>query len=154
MMHRKFYTCCFIGHRDTQLNSSQINNFNTIIKNLIIKHNTTYFLFGSRSNFNDISYKLVSNLKKIYPHIRLIYIRAEYKNINKNYYNYLLSFFDNTYFPSQLNNSHKLIYIKRNYNMIDNSDVCIFHININNKNSGTKLAYAYAKKHNKLIITI
>ncbi|MBQ3235396.1 MAG: hypothetical protein IJA97_04480 [Clostridia bacterium] len=52
-----------------------------------------------------------------------------------------------------------LSYIKRNYSMIDNSDICVFYYSENyvpkpNSNSGTKIAYNYAKRKKKILINL
>ena len=111
------------------------------------------------------SYKV----KKIRPNIKLIYVRAEYPHISENYKDYLLNFYDNTYFPDKILNAGRAAYIERNYHMIDWADICIFyfdktyspsslsgsHATSNHKNaSGTKLAYDYALSKKKTIINL
>ena len=154
MLYRKLYTCCFIGHRKNKLEDLKIKKLKIIIENLILEQNFLYFLFGSKSKFNDICLNIMLELKQKFPYIKLIYIRAEYQFINDTYKKYLLNYYDYTFFPSKLKNSNKFIYIKRNYLMIDKSNICIFHFDTNKRNGGTKLAYNYAIKNNKNIINI
>ena len=62
-------TCSFFGHRKIDIN----NNLKQILKNyveeLITQHNVQTFLFGSRSNFNDLCHSVVSQLKEKYQNI-------------------------------------------------------------------------------------
>ena len=94
-----------------------------------------------------------------YPNIKRIFVRAEYPIISDNYYNYLQTLYEDSYFYSEKLISNKFTYIRRNQTMIDKSDFCIFYFNSNyipktKTQSGTHLAYEYAKKKNKLIINV
>ena len=92
-------------------------------------------------------------LKTKYPYIKRVYVRAEYQYINEDYRKYLLENYEDTYYPKLVENAGKLSYIKRNYEMIDRSNFCMFYYNENPKiKSGTKIAFQYAtKKHCKSI---
>ncbi len=154
----KKYSCCFLGHRKIDYSTDCKKRIYKIIEKLINK-NIIYYIFGSKSQFNDLCYSVVSDLKLKYPHIKRIYVRAEYPNINDDYEKYLLERYEYTYFPSNILNSKKAIYIKRNYEMIDNSSYCLFYYDKNYlpntaTTSGTKTAYNYALKNNKNIINL
>ena len=161
---------CFIGHR-TVLNSEELIRSlkETII--YLINKGATNFLFGSMSEFDDLSWKIVTELKEVYPFIKRIYIRSAYQNIDKRYEEYLLKSYEETYFPLKLENAGKYSYVERNYEMIDVSTYCVFYYNENyipplsqkpknnmlflpKRNSGTKIAYNYAVKRNKIIINL
>ena len=154
----KTNTCCFIGHRtifeSEHVNSQLIN----IIEKLIINKNVDTFLFGSKSQFNTLSLKAVTKLKEKYPHIKRVYVRAEYKYIDDNFKNYLLQNYEDTYYPEKISGAGKAVYIERNYEMIDNSDFCVIYYDgyyiPTNRKGGTKIAFEYAKKQGKEIINI
>lgn len=151
-------TCCFIGHRKISVD----NTLSCIIKSEIlwlIKQGITTFYFGSRSNFNDICLKIVTQFKQDYPELTRIFVRAEYEYIDKDYENYLLNRYDSTYFSKLAHNAGKLVYIKRNQEIINDSDVCVFYFDKNykishNRSSGTEIAYDYANHKKKRIINI
>ncbi len=161
---------CFIGHRTTRKNEELISSLKQIIIDLIGKGVTT-FLFGSMSEFNELSWKIVTALKSTYPFIKRVYVRSSYQYINKSYEKYLHEYYEETYFPPKLENAGKYSYVERNYEMIDNSTYCVFYYNDNyvvplsrkpknnmlfesKRNSGTKIAYYYAIKRNKTIINL
>ncbi len=156
-------TCCFFGHRKLEDCTAVIIKLFDIIEDLIIKENVDTFLFGSRSEFDTICLNIVKALKNRYPHIKRIYIRAEYPEISDDYRYYLLKSYDKTYFPEELKSAGKSIYIQRNYIMIEKSDICVTYCKddykpiiknyksgqIKSKKSGTKIAYDYADKKTK-----
>ena len=154
----KKHTCCFIGHRTISEIEELKSNLFEIIENLITNKNVDTFLFGSKSQFNSLCLKIVTVLKEKYPHIKRIYVRAEYPYINEDYKNYLLESYEDTYYPEKIKNSGKAVYIKRNFEMIDNSQFCIVYYNKENspstRKSGTKIALDYAIKQGKKIINI
>lgn len=155
-MYNKNNTCCFIGHRTINKTDELKNDLYKIIENLIINEKVDTFLFGSKSEFNDLCLKTVINLNDRYPYIKKIYVRAEYPYINEDYKNYLLQTYDKTYYPDKILNSGRAAYIERNYEMIDKSKFCVFYYDENyipksKKNSGTKLAYDYAIKKKRVI---
>ena len=120
------------------------------------------FLFGSRSNFDELCHIVVTELKEKYPHIRRIaylckhetaclvgagtslrekikettgrdiYV-AEYEEIKKS---------------DRVNSAGRTSYIERNQWMIDESDCVIFRLNDKKDAclSGTKKALQYAQK--------
>ena len=75
------------------------------------------FLFGSKSEFDRLCLKLVTKLKEKYPHVKRIYVRAEFPYINDDYMAYLLKSYDDTYYPEKLIGSGKAAYVERNYEM-------------------------------------
>ncbi|MBQ7339700.1 MAG: hypothetical protein IJW43_02465 [Clostridia bacterium] len=60
---------CFIGHRTIQKNEELISSLKQTIIELINKGATT-FLFGSKSEFDDLSWELVTELKETFPFIK------------------------------------------------------------------------------------
>ena len=161
---------CFIGHRTILKNEELKSSLKQTIINLINKGATT-FLFGSMSEFNDLSWETVTALKANYPFIKRVYVRSTYPHIDESYEKYLLKSYEYTYFPPKLINAGKYSYVERNYALIDNSTYCVFYYNENyvptssrrtknnmlvqpKRNSGTKTAYNYAIKRNKIIINL
>ena len=153
---------CFIGHRTIKKDEKLISSLKQTIVNLINKGVKT-FLFGSMSEFDDLSWEIVTALKAVYPFIKRVYVRATYPHIDKAYEKYILESYEETYFSPKLKNAGKYSYVERNYEMIDNSTYCIFYYNENHaallkqqykRNSGAKIAYDYALKRNKTIINL
>ncbi len=72
------------------------------IEKLIIENNVDKFLFSSRSEFYDLCSRIVSALKEKYPHIKPVYVRAEYPYINEDYEKYLLKVYDETYYSEKI----------------------------------------------------
>ena len=66
-------TCCFFGHRKIDETEELKNNLYEIIENLIVNEKVDTFLFGSKSQFDDLCHKIVTDLKEKYPHIKRIY---------------------------------------------------------------------------------
>lgn len=163
-------TVCFIGHRTIIKTEELISSLKETVINLINKGVTT-FLFGSMSEFDDLSWEVVTELKKEYPTIKRIYVRSAYPYIDKSYENYLLESYEETYFPEKIENAGKSSYVERNYEMIDKSTYCVFYYDENytpspkrvpkhnmlpttKRKSGTKIAYEYAVKKKKEIINL
>ena len=151
-------TCCFFGHRRIDITDSLTEKLHSIIEHLITEEKVDTFLFVSKSCFDDLCYNITSYLKIIHPHIKRIYARVYPKHITDEYREYLLTSYENTYYPDIILNAGKATYIKRNFDMINKSKFCIIYFNDNysppGRNSGTRIAYEYAKKHNKIIINL
>lgn len=154
----KINTCCFIGHRKINVTDGLVCHLEGIIESLIVTEKVDTFLFGSRSEFNELCLNSVTNLKKKYPHIKRIYVRAEFPYIDDTYKSYLLEQYEDTYYPERIKNAGKAIYIERNREMIDNSSYCITYYITHRRTvgikgdteckyvSGTEYAYYYAQK--------
>lgn len=149
-------TCCFIGHRKIEETSELRGELYEIIEKLIKDEKVDTFLFGSKSRFNDLCHELVTKIKEKYPHIKRVYVRAEYPYIDDNYQAYLLENYEDTYYPEKIIGSGKAAYVERNCEMINNSRFCVVYYDEQNapttRKSGTKTALDYAVKHKKDII--
>jgi len=143
-------TCCFFGHRTINEIEELKSKLIEIIEKLIIDEKVDTFLFGSKSQFNSLCLEVVTEIKEKYPHIKRIYIRAEYPYISEHYNNYLLESYEDTYYPEHIIGSGRAAYVERNYEMIDNSHYCIVYYDEPNapttRKSGTKIALDYAIK--------
>ena len=169
-MDGKKKTCCFFGHRKISEAESLKLKVYEIMENLIRHNNVDTFLMGSKSDFDRLCRKVVSELKEKYIHINRIYIRAEYEYINDDYEKYLLESCEKTYYSERAKYASKAVYVERNCEMIDKSDYCIVYykdgyLPPERKNrrkdlqnyqpkSGTYIAYHYTLKKNKEIINV
>lgn len=88
----KKQTCCFIGHRKIEETSELKINLSKTIKKLITENKVDTFLFGSKSQFNNLCWEIVTQLKEKYPQLRRIYVRAEFSYIDVDYKKYLLEY--------------------------------------------------------------
>ena len=154
----KSNTCCFFGHRDIRETEKLKSKLSGIIEKLIVEERIDTFLFGSKSRFNSLCYETVTRIKEKYPHIKRIYVRAEYPYISEHYKNYLLESYEDTYYPEKIMNSGKASYVERNYEMIDKSQYCIVYYDEisapTTRKSGSKIAFDYAIKKGKKIISV
>ena len=148
-------SCCFLGHREiSETEELKIQLYN-VVKSLIVNKNVDTFLFGSKSQFNDLCYAVVTHLKEEYTHIKRVYVRAEYPVIDDSYRAYLLEDYEDTYYPEKLIGAGKSSYVKRNFYMIDKVRYCVVYYAADytptRRRSGTKLALEYAIKRKKEI---
>ncbi len=170
IVESKEYTCCFFGHRKIDVTDELIRRMKETVENLITEKKIDTFLFGSKSEFDELCLKVVTELKNKHPHIRRIYVRAEFPYIDESYTAYLLQNYEHTYYPERIINAGKAAYVERNYEMIDNSSYCVICYDENympprrrngkrnvfdyQPSSGTKLAYNYAVKKNITVINL
>ena len=133
-------TCCFFGHRTINETEKLKSKLIEIIENLIVNEKVDTFLFGSKSRFNSLCQETVTELKEKYPHIKRIYVRAEYPDINEQYTNYLLESYEDTYYPEHIRSSGKVAYVERNYEMINKSYYCIVYYDEQNAQPSAKAA--------------
>lgn len=149
-------TCCFFGHRKTEDSKELRARLYKTLEKLITEENIDTFLFGSRSDFNRLCYDTVTVLKQKYPHIRRIYVRAEYRFIDDEYKKYLLSFYEDTYYSDRAVLAGKYVYIERNREMIDKSRICVVYYSPDylppHGKSGTAIAFAYASKKGRKLL--
>lgn len=178
-------SCCFIGHRKIQITDRLIAKLTAEIETLT-ENGVTRFLFGSRSNFNTLCHKLITELKTKYPDVkRIAYdtksessVLEEERITKEGLYGSILKKdvhllgYEEVYKPDIVYVSGKASYIERNQIMIDNSDYCVFYYDENytpeqrkisaknvgglwtSANSGTAIAYQYAKKKGKRVINV
>ena len=171
--------CCFIGHRSIELTDDLLQQLKGTIKRLILEEGVRYFLFGSRSAFDDLCHHIVTELQNEYPHIvRVAYTRhSEYavkaeekEKLERLWASVLktevkLKDYDAEVQSDRVYSAGKASYVERNQEMIDNSDFCIFYYNESylppkrkrtnrdlstyQPKSGTRLAYEYAIQKSK-----
>ena len=162
--------CCFFGHRKINETPELTERLESVIESLIKEKAVNIFYFGSKSEFDSLCLKVVTDLKEKYPHIKRIYVRAEFPYIDDSYKKYLLESYEDTYYPEKMINAGRAAYVERNYEMIDNSSYCICYYDENyapprRKNSrrdlfdyqpksGTRMAFDYANKRNLVIYNV
>lgn len=149
-------TCCFFGHRTINETDGLKAKLIATIEGLITDQKVDTFLLGSKSRFDSLCLELVTQLKEKYPHIKRIYVRAEFPVINESYAEYLLKSYEESYYPEKIVGSGRAVYIERNYEMIDRSKYCIVYYDQQNmpttRKSGTKIALEYAIKKGREIM--
>lgn len=149
-------TCCCIGHRTIRETEELKVRLQETLESLIVNQCVDTFLFGSKSRFNGLCLELVTKLKEKYPHVKRVYVRAEFPYISEEYQNYLLESYEETYYPEKMLFAGKAAYVKRNYVMIDRSNFCIVYYEEESapksRPSGTRIALDYAVKQGKCII--
>ena len=162
--------CCFFGHRKIDKTLELKERLLSEIENLITNENVTKFLFGSKSQFDDYCYEIVSELKEKHSHIKRVYVRSDNQHIPDWYEDSLLEHYEETYFPEHMAKAGRASYVERNQEMINKSDACICYYDENylppkRKNSrrdlfdyqpksGTAVAYEYALKKKVKIINV
>lgn len=112
----------FIGHRKIKVTKKLTNRLTMLICSLI-KDGVTNFNFGSHSQFNDLCYNIVSNLKKQHPSIQRIHYCVAYENYTNAGINNL---YEKEIDCESAIKAGKNSYLIRNQEMIDNSDICVF----------------------------
>jgi len=166
----KLRTCCFFGHRKINETPELMVRLKETIEDLIVNKEIHTFLFGSKSEFNNLCYKTVSGMKEKYPHVERIYVRAAYADISDEYTSFLLEHYEGTYYPEKMRGVGKAAYVERNQEMINQSLFCVVYYDENylpprrrnskkdpvdyQPKSGTRVAYDYAVRTKKEIINI
>ena len=150
-------TCCVFGHREIDETAELRAQVTREMERLITEEKVDTFLFGSKSRFNDLCLALVTQLKEQYPHIKRVYLRAEFPHIDQDYMAYLLQSYEDTEYPEGLLGAGKAVYVERNYEMIRRSRFCIVYYkeeySPSTRKSGTKTALDYARKKGREIIS-
>ena len=118
--------CCFFGHRKIDKTPELIERLTSEIETLITEKEVSTFYFGSKSEFDDLCHKVVTELRTKHPHIKRVSVRAAFQLIPDWYENSLLEHHEDTYFPKHMENAGKASYVERNQEMIDDSDFCVF----------------------------
>lgn len=152
------HTCCFFGHREIDETEALVERLYAVIEDLITNKNIDTFLFGSKSRFNSLCHEQVTKIKEKHPHIKRVYVRAEFPLISEEYNKYLLTYYEDTYYPEKAVGAGTAAYVERNREIIDNSRFCVVYYQkaclSKNRKSGTKIALNYAIKRNKRVILL
>jgi len=171
--------CCFIGHRTIELTDDLFDMVRETVRRLILEEGVRYFLFGSRSEFDDLCHRIVTEFQQEFPNIvRVAYTRrSEYavkaeekEKMERTWASVLktdvkLKDYDAEVQSDRVFSAGKASFVERNQEMIDDSDFCVFYYNEtylpprrkrSNRDlssyqpkSGTQLAYEYAIQKSK-----
>ena len=171
--------CCFIGHRTIEQTDELLALLTDTIRRLILEEGVCYFLFGSRSAFDDLCHRIVTEFQQEFPNIvRVAYtrrseyaVKAEEKvKMERTWATILktevkLKDYDAEVQSDRVFSAGKASYVERNQEMIDDSDFCVFYYNESylpprrkrsnrdlssyQPKSGTRLAYEYAVQKSK-----
>ena len=173
-------TCSFFGHRDTPKTDELKNKVREIVERLIVEEGVDTFLFGSRSNFDELCHIVVTELQKKYSHIRrVVYLckhetaclvgagmdlERQIKEITGR--DVRVREFEEIKKSDRVNSAGRAAYVERNQEIINISNFCVFYYNLNHlspkrKNSkedigerqlksGTQLIFDYVHKRKKL----
>lgn len=163
-------TCCFIGHRKIEDTPELREELHKTVISLIQK-GVREFIFGSRSQFDDLCYDLLTELKKVYPDIKRIKYRSDYPGELSEYSKqFFLDGYEDNICPEGVDGAGRLSYVKRNEAMIMASDICVFYYDESYQpksrkiskhaltsyqpKSGTRIAFEFAVQKNKKIINL
>lgn len=160
--------CSFFGHRDTPQTEELKEKVREIVERLIIEEGVDTFLFGSRSKFDELCHIVVTELKEKYPHIqRIAYLckhetaclegaGMEEKRRIKEFTgrDVYVREFEDIKRSSRVNSAGCASYVERNYWMIDESCFVAYFLRDIKKKSGTQMAYLYAKKTGKTLVSM
>lgn len=171
--------CCFIGHRTIEQTDELLALLTDTIRRLILEEGVCYFLFGSRSAFDDLCHRIVTEFQQEFPNIvRVAYtrrseyaVKAEEKvKMERTWASVLktevkLKDYDAEVQSDRVFSAGKASFVERNQEMIDDSDFCVFYYNESylpprrkrsnrdlssyQPKSGTQLAYEYAIQKSK-----
>jgi len=165
MKNRKFYTCCFSGHRPKNLpwkyneKSNDFLKFKLSLQKIIektIEHGYFYFISGMALGIDIICAELILELKKKHPHIQLecaIPCKNQTKKWSNQYitrYNNILTKSDTIYYITNNDYTNNCMQLRNKY-MIEQSSLLIAIYN--GSNGGTKQTIQYARQ-NKLNVII
>ena len=162
-------TCCFIGHRRIEGEKALWKNIHLAVERLIGR-GVEEFIFGDRSEFNDLCNEVVAELQETYPQIRRIQFRVAHPVTEGNSLRFMQRDYDESAFPGGIHQVGRAAYEQRNQAMIRASRYCIFYYNplytprpcrrpkketsAAPPMSGTQLAYQYAQKSRKILINL
>ena len=176
--------CSFFGHRKIEITDQLTQELKVIIEDLIINKKVRTFLFGSKSEFDNLCHLVVTELKQKYQDLRRIsytcksescVLESERERLEKLYSSVQrkeikLLGFEEEFEHKNKYTSGRASYVERNQAMINDSDYCVFYYDKNylpkirksvkqsvsyyQPKSGTAIAYAYANQKNKIIINL
>lgn len=134
---------CFIGHRTID-NAEQIKNKLHHTITTLIENGADTFLFGSRSDFDALCHRVVTELQEQFPNLKRIcyntqhetvFISKEERKSYEQFFSHMVKHevhftdYEESVSSKISINANKNTYIMRNKEMIDNSDVCVFYFN-------------------------
>lgn len=162
--------CSFFGHRDTPQTEELKQKVRETVERLIVEERVDTFLSGSRSNFDELCYIVVTELKEKYPHIqRIAYLckhesgclagegKDEQRRIKElTGRDVYVREFEDIKKSDRVNSAGRAAYVERNYWMINDSNFVVVHLEEgrNDGKSGSRLAYKYSLRQKKSMLTV
>ena len=141
-------TVTFFGHRDTPEKAEK--NLLTVLIDLIENKKANRFLVGHNGSFDGMVKRLLTNLKKSYPHISVLTVLAYLPE--KDPYS-LLNEKTETVYPEGLEAAPRRFAIcKRNEWMVKESDIVITYVK--GTSGGAARYKEFARRKQKQIIEI
>ena len=160
--------CSFFGHRDTEQTEELKQKVRETVERLIVEERVDTFLFGSRSKFDELCHMVVTELREKYPHIQRIAYLCKHETAclagagveQKRRIKELTG--RDVYVPEyedirksdRVNSAGRACYVERNYWMVDESCCVAYFLRDIKKKSGTQIAYLYAKKTGKTLVSL
>lgn len=149
-------TCSIFGHSKIEISDTEIKKLKSFFIFLIKHKYINTFYFGGFGEFDDLCYKIVSEIKQIYPTIKRIFCC-----VNKNWLdpykrpNWLKNeeYEDIIYLNLNFDWWYKRIYF-RNCEIINQSDYIIFYVKNKSSKSGAYKALQYAIIKKKQIFNL
>ena len=160
--------CSFFGHRDTPQTEELKQKVREAVERLIVEEGVDTFLFGSRSNFDELCHMVVTELKEKHPRIQRIAYLCKHESgclvgagmdekrrikelTGRDVY---VREFEDIKKSDRVNSAGRAAYVERNYWMIDESCFVTYFLRDIKKKSGTQMAYLYAKKSGKTLVSM
>ncbi len=150
--------CGIIGNRKIEFKNLLELKLRDLFENLINNEKVDTFIFGSKSEFDDLCWQIISDLQNTYNIEMINYFCGFEKPMLKKYKVIGQKYYDKINKPANVINAGKYLYIERNKAIINDSDLMVFYCNEKYTpdftHSGTKIAYDYAIKMKKKCVNI
>ena len=145
--------CTFAGHRNISATRELLSALRKHIEILITKENVSEFLVGNYGDFDFLSTKTVRELKKVYPHIKLILVIPYLTKAINEYKEQFYEKYDSILIADiPLSTPKNLRIIKSNQYMVDKADFLICYAN--HGWGGASQTVDYAKKKGINIVNL
>ena len=153
-MKVKEKTCSCFGHSEIDITNELTERTRTEI-NKAIESGVRTFLFGGRSDFDDLCYSLVTEKKNANPQldIKRVFCFALDKQLRKPPHWFERKEYESLECPTKRFDYWYTSIYYRNLAMIDQSDLILFCVE-ERENSGAYKTYRYAVKKNKRIVNL
>lgn len=153
-MNTDIKTCSCFGHSEVDI-TEELKAKTSIEIDKAIEDGVRIFLFGGRSDFDDLCYDLVTEKLKANPqlNIKRVFCFALDKQLRKPPSWFKRKEYEGLECPTKnLNYWYTAIYF-RNIEIIDRSDLILFWVE-QRENSGAYKTYQYAVKKHKRIVNL
>lgn len=150
-------TCCFTGHRDIPRDQKQIIvcQLERVLRSLI-GEGIRYFGSGGARGFDLMAADVVLQLKKEFPHIRLIMVlpcrdqTRGWRGADIRHYERILTQADKVVYVQEKYSPGCMQ--KRNRHLVDHSSVCVAYCTRNTGGTANTLRYACKKGERSVLL--